>query len=129
LLKIIYTGFPNNHERIEIVMIKVLKQKQSYEQEITGPQKADVQSKTYISNQAMKDIDSGDNICEDFFANDKFISKRGNPLFAADLSRFQVEVNLSANNIRNNIKDLLQEFTIPPSELKIYLREDRDAGI
>jgi hypothetical protein len=72
-------------------------------------------------------------------ANDKFISNRGNPLFSTDPDRlrvpaefeprFHVEVNLSANNIRNNIKALLEEFGISASELKIYLREDRDAGM
>ena len=69
---------------------------------------------------------------------EKFISKRGNPLFsktgkelrvAEKLSEgFFVEVNLSANMIRNNIKELLAFFGIEPLSMKIYLREDRDAG-
>jgi len=68
----------------------------------------------------------------------RFISKRGNPLFADHekplrvaekfSEAFFVEVNLSANMIRNNIIELLQYFGIKPEEMKIYLREDRDAG-
>lgn len=68
---------------------------------------------------------------------EKFISKRGNPLFsitgnelrvAEKLSDgFFVEVNLSANMIRNNIKELLGYFDMEPLVMKIYLREDRDA--
>ncbi|MBA3945103.1 MAG: hypothetical protein H0X37_11140 [Herpetosiphonaceae bacterium] len=69
--------------------------------------------------------------------NPHFISKRGNKSFAnspADL-RFPLEIaagvyaegNLSANNIRDNIKHLLQEFGIDPQTFVIYLREDRDA--
>ncbi|KAF5060538.1 hypothetical protein DSECCO2_324670 [anaerobic digester metagenome] len=68
---------------------------------------------------------------------EKFISKRGNPLFsktgnelrvAEKLSEgFFVEVNLSANIIRNNIKELLGYFDMEPLFMKIYLREDRDA--
>jgi len=39
---------------------------------------------------------------------------------------FFVEVNLSANHIRNNIKQLLEYFSLNPANMKIYLREDRD---
>lgn len=70
--------------------------------------------------------------------DDKFISKRGNPLYsktgkelrvAEKLNEdFYVEVNLSANMIRNIIRDLLAHFDIDPLNMKIYLREDRDAG-
>lgn len=70
--------------------------------------------------------------------DEKFISKRGNPLFSKtgkDLrvaeklnEGFFVEVNLSANMIRNNIKELLSYFDIEPLSMKVYLREDRDAG-
>lgn len=67
----------------------------------------------------------------------KFISKRGNPGFSIEESplrvsekpqgfNFFVEVNLSANNIRDNIISLLDHFNIPTNSLKIYLREDRD---
>lgn len=65
-----------------------------------------------------------------------FISNRGNPLFSKkeqDLrvaekieDYFFVEVNLSANHIRNNIKQLLEYFSLNPENMKIYLREDRD---
>lgn len=70
--------------------------------------------------------------------NEKFISKRGNPLFSTSGNElrvpeklnqnFFIEVNLSANMIRNNIRELLNHFDISPSILKIYLREDRDAS-
>jgi hypothetical protein len=69
---------------------------------------------------------------------EKFISNRGNPLFSKDQhnlregkklkSGFYVEVNLSANDIRKNIKGLLEHFHVDPNEMKIYLREDRDAA-
>lgn len=68
---------------------------------------------------------------------EKFISKRGNPLFSKTGTELRVteklseglfvEVNLSANMIRNNIRDLLAHFDIEPPSMKIYLREDRDA--
>lgn len=67
----------------------------------------------------------------------RFISKRGNPHFSATgkelrvaeklMPDFYAEVNLSANMIRNNIKELLSHFNLNPDEMKIYLREDRDA--
>jgi len=67
---------------------------------------------------------------------DTFISKRGNPLFSKkeqDLrvaekmeDIFFIEINLSANHIRNNIKQLLEYFSLNPANMKIYLREDRD---
>lgn len=69
--------------------------------------------------------------------NEKFISKRGNPLFSPTGNElrvpeklnqnFYIEVNLSANMIRNNIKDLLNHFDMNLSDIKVYLREDRDA--
>jgi hypothetical protein len=72
-------------------------------------------------------------------AHERFISKRGNPLFSVSgkelrvteklRPNFFVEVNLSANMIRNNIKELLIHFELNPSDLKIYLREDRDAQL
>jgi hypothetical protein len=37
------------------------------------------------------------------------------------------ESNLSANSIRDLMKKLLETFGIPEAEMKIYLREDRDA--
>ncbi len=67
---------------------------------------------------------------------EKFISNRGNPLFSREdnlrkgiklKSELYVEANFSANDIRKNIKSLLEHFQIEPGEMKIYLREDRDA--
>ncbi len=68
---------------------------------------------------------------------ERFISKRGKPQFAASEQllrvaekydeHFFVEVNLSANMIRNIIVELLQHFKIQPETMKIYLREDRNA--
>lgn len=67
----------------------------------------------------------------------KFISNRGKPLFASDKQNLRegmelksglyVEVNLSANDIRKNIKRILEHFQFDPKNMKIYLREDRDA--
>lgn len=71
-------------------------------------------------------------------ANPKFISSQGNPYFATDRSKLRVatsvtdtifaETNLSANMIRDSIRRLLEEFSIDPSELKLYLRQDRNAA-
>ncbi len=71
-------------------------------------------------------------------SEEKFISNRGNPQFSTNEDDlwvgekiehgFYAEVNRSANYLRNNIKTLLEHFEIPPENMKIYLREDRDAG-
>jgi len=71
--------------------------------------------------------------------NERFISSRGNPLFSKTgkelriaeklADDFYLEVNLSANMIRNNIRVILDYFGDKPMEMKVYLREDRDAGI
>lgn len=65
------------------------------------------------------------------------VSNRGNFYFTRNISdvryphkindNFYIEFNLSANNIRNNIKMLLEYFQIDSSALKIYLSKDRDA--
>jgi hypothetical protein len=39
-----------------------------------------------------------------------------------------VESNLSANGIRDIIRQLLAAFDIPKDRVKIFLRQDRDAG-
>jgi len=67
---------------------------------------------------------------------DDFVSRRGNYLFSKNKNGlrvaekfsdyFYVEVNLSANHIRNTIKQLLEYFSLNPADMKIYLREDRD---
>ena len=68
---------------------------------------------------------------------EKFITNRGNALFAKNdqglriaeelFSGFFVEVNLSANSIRDNIINLLDYFGVDSAEFKISLRENRDA--
>lgn len=68
----------------------------------------------------------------------RFFSRRGNPLFSRTgkelrgaheyLPGFFVEVNLSANYILKGVEALLDHFGIPAGELKLYLREDRDAA-
>lgn len=70
---------------------------------------------------------------------EKFISNRGNPLFSEEKHNLRegrrlksgvyVEVNLSANDIRKNIKSLLEHFQLCSGDMKIYLREDRDAAL
>lgn len=69
--------------------------------------------------------------------NPDHISNRNNKYFSSqpnDLRSPQkcgpliyVEMNLSANSIRDSIKRLLTTYAIGHSELIIYLREDRDA--
>jgi hypothetical protein len=69
--------------------------------------------------------------------NPDFTSSRGNKYFsreAADLrgaSNYSrgifAETNLSANQIRDNIKRLLGAFGLPQSAFALYLGEDRDA--
>lgn len=66
-----------------------------------------------------------------------YISKRGHHAFHPDplhlraaceiATDFYAEGNLSANSIRDQIMQLLDTFQIPHSELKIYLRQDRNA--
>ncbi|MDA3799872.1 MAG: hypothetical protein PF692_12410 [Kiritimatiellae bacterium] len=69
-------------------------------------------------------------------AAEEFISKRGSPLFSHDenalrvatpVNDFYAEVNLSSNGLIKNIQMLLDFFNIPSSDIRIYLREDRDA--
>ena len=69
--------------------------------------------------------------------NTDFISRRGNLSFASDESKLRVssevipgmfvEVNLSANHMRNLIRNLLDTFSLDKSNLTIYLRQDRNA--
>ncbi len=70
--------------------------------------------------------------------NEAFMSSRGNPAFSvsADNLRigekgdfpFFIEINLSADYICKNIAALLEYYSIPEEKLKVYLREDRNAG-
>jgi len=65
------------------------------------------------------------------------ISNRNNKYFSSDPSDLRspqkcgpliyIEMNLSANSIRDSIRKLLSTFGIPESKIRIYLREDRDA--
>lgn len=69
--------------------------------------------------------------------NPNFISTRGHHSFSRDPEQLRsasqvgdeiyAEINLSANSIRDCIRKLLDTFDIPTDELKLYLREDRDA--
>jgi len=68
----------------------------------------------------------------------KFVSSRGHRQFTADASELRspsrlddglfTEINLSANGLRDVIRNLLDVFSIEREALQIYLREDRDAG-
>lgn len=67
-----------------------------------------------------------------------FISNRGHHTISSDPSRLRkalavkgglyAEANLSANDIRNLIRRLLNAFKIPLDRIQIFLRQDRDAG-
>ena len=69
--------------------------------------------------------------------NPDYISNRGNHGFSRDRDKLRsasligegvyAEINLSANHICDAIHRLLDTFEIPVSELKLFLREDRDA--
>ena len=69
--------------------------------------------------------------------NERFIRSRGNPLFSKTgkelriaeklADDFYLKVNLSANMICNNIRVILDYFGDKPMEMRVYLREDRDA--
>lgn len=72
---------------------------------------------------------------EDILSSHKFISKRGRRIFSRNITDLRepieikpgiyVEVNLSANQIRNHIKLLLKFFNIGIKEFVIYLRLER----
>jgi uncharacterized membrane-anchored protein YhcB (DUF1043 family) len=69
--------------------------------------------------------------------NPDFVSNRGNKYFSRQAADLRVprdygrgvlaETNLSANQIRDNIKRLLPAFGLPERTFCVYLREDRDA--
>jgi hypothetical protein len=70
--------------------------------------------------------------------NSEVVLPRGRPLLSRDPVQFwhplqitkeiYAEGTYSANTIRNNMKLLLSQFGIPTSEMKLYFRQDRDAG-
>jgi len=72
------------------------------------------------------------------FNHEKFVSSRGHCQFTADPSSLRspsridegiyTEINLSANGLRDVIRNLLDIYGLPRERLQIFLREDRDAG-
>jgi hypothetical protein len=70
--------------------------------------------------------------------NPDFVSSKGNKYFSRQPSDLRLprdygrgvlaETNLSANQIRDNIKRLLSAFGLREKAFTVYLREDRDAG-
>jgi len=90
-----------------------------------------------------------DQVCRQLHEQDKeifgclpdlmaFKTRRGNPFFTRDPQALRVdsevvtgiyaEVNLSAMGLCNVIRLLLKTYDIPESEMRLYLREDRDAS-
>ena len=72
------------------------------------------------------------------YSNPDFISNRGHHMVTQDPSTLRksldvghgiyVESNLSANAICDMLQRFLAAFEIPMEQMKVYLREDRDAG-
>lgn len=70
--------------------------------------------------------------------NPDFISNRGKGYFSTSEDELRTawpiadglyaEVNLSANGLRDMIRRLLKQFDLPPDSLRLFLRQDRDAG-
>jgi hypothetical protein len=70
--------------------------------------------------------------------NPDFISRRGNRSFSRTpdslRSAWKIEdglygeVNLSANGLRDTIGELLDAFAIPRDQMRVFLRQDRDAA-
>ncbi len=71
-------------------------------------------------------------------SNPDFTSSKGNRYFSRDPSDLRLgrdfgggvlaETNLSANQIRDNMRRLLAAFGLPETAFVVYFREDRDAG-
>ncbi len=67
-----------------------------------------------------------------------FVSSRGHRQFSTAASELRspsrldedlyTEINLSANGLRDVIRNLLAAYELPRESLQIFLREDRDAG-
>lgn len=81
----------------------------------------------------LHDIDQGK--FESLTSAEEFISKKGNSLFSADgedlrfgreVDGIHVELNLSANSIRDAMKKVLDYFGYNNSDMVVYLREDRN---
>jgi len=70
--------------------------------------------------------------------NPNFVSSKGNKYFSRQRDDLRIprdygrgvlaETNLSANQIRDNIKRLLSAFGLSETAFSVYLREDRDAA-
>jgi len=70
--------------------------------------------------------------------HDKLVSSRGHRQFTTDPGELRspsrldegiyTEINLSANGLRDVIRNLLDIYGLPRERLQIFLREDRDAG-
>jgi hypothetical protein len=70
--------------------------------------------------------------------NPKLTSSKGNKSFSRQASDLRTpqdfgrgifgETNLSANQIRDNIRRLLETFGLEASAFSVYVREDRDAA-
>ena len=68
-----------------------------------------------------------------------FVSNRGNRTIEHDPHQLRkamqiadglyIESNLSANSIRDVVRRLLQQYEVPVEQMKVYLREDRDADL
>lgn len=88
-------------------------------------------------------------VCRQLFARDEdrfrrlseepdFISNRGHHMVTTDATSLRkslavgggvfVEANLSANGIRDVLRQLLAAFNLPTDRMQIFLRQDRDAG-
>jgi hypothetical protein len=71
-------------------------------------------------------------------AHEEFISNRGHHTVTSDRQSLRkamavaddlfIEANLSANSIRDVLSRLLDAYEFPHTELKIFLRQDRDAA-
>jgi len=70
--------------------------------------------------------------------HDKFVSNRGHRQFTNNPSELRspsrldegifTEINLSANGLRDVIRNLMGIYSLPRQRFQIFLREDRDAG-
>ncbi len=88
-------------------------------------------------------------VCRQLFARDEdrfrrlsehpdFISNRGHHMVTTDATSLRkslavegglfIEANLSANGIRDVVRQLLVAFDLPTDRMQIFLRQDRDAG-
>ncbi len=71
------------------------------------------------------------------FDHPDFVSNRGNRTIEHEPQKLRkalqiadglyIESNLSANSIRDVIRRLLQQYAIPLEQIRVYLRQDRDA--